>query len=73
MQGGGGSQAELLISLVFQQHFYCLSGGSDNKESARNAGDPDLIAGSRKIPWRSEWLSLQYSCLENSIENPGGL
>ena len=27
-------------------------GGSDGKESACNAGDPDLI---QKIPWRREW------------------
>ena len=23
----------------------------------------------RKIPWRREWISLQYSCLENSMDS----
>ena len=35
-------------------------GGSDGKESARNAGDLGLISGFNlwvgKIPWRREWL-----------------
>ena len=31
-------------------------GGSDGKESACNAGDIGLIAGSGKFPWRREWL-----------------
>ena len=29
--------------------------GSDGKESACNAGDPGLIPGSVKIPWRRKW------------------
>ena len=33
-----------------------LPGVSDGKESACNAGDPDSIPGSEKIPWRREWL-----------------
>ena len=33
-----------------------LPGASDGKESACNAGDPDSIPGSEKIPWRREWL-----------------
>ena len=31
--------------------------GSDGEESACNVGDPGSIPGSRKIPWRREWLS----------------
>ena len=30
-------------------------GGSDGKEYACNVGDPVLIPGSRRIPWRREW------------------
>ena len=31
-------------------------GGSDSKESAWNAGDPNSIPGMRRFPWRREWL-----------------
>ena len=30
-------------------------GGSDGKESACNVGDPGLIPGSGRFPWRREW------------------
>ena len=30
-------------------------GGSDGLESACNGGDPDLIPGSERSPWRREW------------------
>ena len=45
-----------------------MTGGSDNKESACNAGDQGLILGSRRSP--EEWNSypLQYSGLENSMD-----
>ena len=39
--------------------------GSDGKETACNAGEPGLIHGSGKIPWRKK---SQYSCLENSMD-----
>ena len=31
--------------------------GSDSKESACSAGDPGLILGSGRFPWRKEWQS----------------
>ena len=34
----------------------CL-GGSDNKESACNAGGIGSIPGTKKIPWRRKWQS----------------
>ena len=34
-----------------------IPGSSDGKESACNAGDVGSIPGSRKVPWRREWLS----------------
>ena len=33
----------------------CFSGGSDRKESACIVGDPSLILGSGRSPWRNEW------------------
>ena len=45
-----------------------LSGGSDSKESAFNAGDPGLIPGLGRYPGEGNDFSLQYSCLESSID-----
>ena len=44
-------------------------GGSDGDESACNSGDPNSISELGRYPdQRREWLStLQYSCLENSM------
>ena len=42
--------------------------GSDNKESACNAGDLGLIPGSGRSPGEENGNPLRYSCLENSIE-----
>ena len=55
---------------------YCMSvipqtglpGGSDGKESARNAGDPGSICGSGRSPGDGNGNPLQYSCLENSMD-----
>ena len=50
-------------------------GGSDGKESACNAGDPGWIPASGRSPGEGNGYSLQYSCLENSMdrEEPGRL
>ena len=49
-------------------------GGSDGEESACNAEDLALIPGSGRSPGEGNGYPLQYSCLENSIdEGPGGL
>ena len=42
-------------------------GGSDDKESAGNAGDPGSIPGSKRSPGERNDYPLQYSCLESSI------
>ena len=42
--------------------------GSDSKESACNAGDPDLIPGMGRSPGERNGNPLQYSCLENSMD-----
>ena len=46
---------------------------SVGKESACNAGDPSSIPGSGRYPGEGISYPLQYSCLENSMDEPGGL
>ena len=49
-------------------------GGSDGKASVCNAGNPGLIPGSGRSPGEGNGNPLQYSCLENPMdEEPGGL
>ena len=43
-------------------------GGSDGKESACNAEDLGLIPGLGRSPGEGNGYSLQYSCLENSMD-----
>jgi len=45
-----------------------LPGGSDENESACNAGDPGSIPGLGRSPGEGYGNPLQYSCLENLIE-----
>ena len=45
-----------------------LPGGSDGKESACNAGDLSLIPGLGRSPGKGKGYSLQYYCLENSMD-----
>ena len=42
--------------------------GSDGKESASNAGDLVLIPELGRSPGEGNSYSLQYSCLENSMD-----
>ena len=42
--------------------------GSDGKGFACNAGDPGLIPGLGRSPGEANDYSLQYSCLENSMD-----
>ena len=48
-------------------------GGSDGKASAYNAGDPGSIPGLGRSPGEGNGNPLQYSCLENPVEEPGRL
>ena len=43
-------------------------GGSEVKASACNAGDPGSIPGSGRSPGEGNGNPLQYSCLENPME-----
>ena len=45
-----------------------IPGGSDKKESAFNAGDPDSIPGPGRYPAEGNDYPLQYTCLENSVD-----
>ena len=45
-----------------------FSGASDGKESTCNAGDPGSIPGSERPPGEDDGYPLQYSYLENSME-----
>ena len=47
--------------------FFCISGGSEVKVSASNAGDPSLIPGLGRSPGEGNGNPLQYSCLENPM------
>ena len=50
------------ISLLYIYILYSFPGGSDNKESACNAGDPGLIPGWERSPGEGNGNPLQYSC-----------
>ena len=43
-------------------------GSSDDKASARNAGDPGSVPGLERSPGEGNGTPLQYSCLENSMD-----
>ena len=49
-------------------HIQDIPGGSDGKESTRNAGDMGSISGSGISPGEGNSYPLQYSCLENSMD-----
>ena len=48
-------------------------GGSMVKNLPANVGDVDLIPGSGRSPGEGNGNLLQYSCLGNPTEEPGGL
>ena len=43
-------------------------GGSDDKASSYNAGDPGSIPGLGRFPGKENGNALQYSCLENHMD-----
>ena len=49
-------------------HAEGFPGGSDNKESAHNMGDPGSIPGLGRSPGEENGNPLQYSCLENPMD-----
>ena len=70
---------QIFLTIVLFVHVFRLlemkwgfPGGSDCKESACNAGDPDLIPGSGRSPGEGNGNPLQYPCLENPMEEEHG-
>ena len=51
---------------------YFLSGGSNDEESACNAGDLGSIPGSGNSPGEGNGNPLQCSCLENPMDRGAG-
>ena len=49
-------------------YIWGFPGGSDNKISACNMGDPGLIPGSGRSPGDENGYPLQYSCQENPMD-----
>ena len=45
-----------------------LSGGSDGKASAYNAGNPASVPGSGRSLGEGNGNPLQYTCLENTVD-----
>ena len=64
------SKVNVLISLMNNINNLgpCFLGGSDNKESAFNAGDPSSIPGLGRSLGEGNVYPLQYSCLENPMD-----
>ena len=52
---------------MIQAHLLCTF-GSDGKESSSNVGDMGSIPGLERSPGEEHGYSLQYFCLENSID-----
>ena len=59
---------KISISGLVHRCLRSFPGGSDGKESARNARDPDLVLGSGRSPGKGNGYPLYYSCLENSMD-----
>ena len=58
-----------LIKLKITEYLTIFTpGGSDNKESACNAGDLGLIPGLGRSPGEGNGNPLQHSCLENPMD-----
>ena len=64
-----------ILSLVFSKTkfnwfhyiYLCFLGGSDSKESACNARDPESVSGWGRSPGEWNGDPNQYSCLENPL------
>ena len=65
---GGGCRRSLLGLGPALHPSGGFPGGSDDKDSACNTGDPVLIPGSGRSPGGGNGNPRQYSCLENSLD-----
>ena len=57
-----------IINALNTISYWGFSGGSDGKKSIYNARDLDSIPGLGRSPGEGNGNSLQYSCLENSMD-----
>ena len=60
VRGVGGSDLFFRVTVQMKDkgglhHTWGFPGGLEDKESTCNAGDPGLIPGFGKIPWRRAW------------------
>ena len=58
----------LVILYAIHNHYNGLPWWLSVKEFACNAGDAGSVPGSRRFPGKGNSNSLQYSCLENSMD-----
>ena len=58
----------LFFFFCISHHIWGFPGGSDGKASACNVEDPGSIPGSGRSPGEENGNPLQYSCLENSMD-----
>ena len=63
---GLGKETSTFIKSKFM--LWGFPGGTDSKESTCNSGDPGSIPGSGRSPEEGNGNSLQYSCLEDSMD-----
>ena len=59
---------KFLVLFMVYYNLKGFPGGSDGKELAWSMGDLGSILGSRRCPGEGNDYSLQYSCLENSMD-----
>ena len=67
-----GGETSIVFTTV-NQYFSNVPGGSVVKNPPSNAGDLGSIPGSGRFSGGGNGNPLQYPCLENSMEEPGGL
>ena len=63
--GGWKSEIKMLVHLVFPE---ASSADGNKTKPSCEAGDPGSIPGLRRFPGGGHGNSLQYSCLENSMD-----
>ena len=69
--GGISGRGHTIWASLVAQTVKNLPAMRDSKESARNAGDLGSIPGSGRSPGEEKGYSLQFSCLENSMDRGG--
>ena len=67
-----GTEPSLLLKICneiqVREHLLSAHGGSEDKASACNEGDPGSIPGLGRSPGEGNGNPLWYSCLENTMD-----